>query len=146
MNLPEVFFEKFDERATIPKRATEYSAGFDLYAMENCMLYSHSPALIDTGIVVAIPIGWCGMIWPRSGKSIEYSCDILAGLIDADYRKHTMKVALFNQSNMPWRIEAGDRIAQITFVPHLSKGIEVPRGTIQDLGTRTGGFGSTGTK
>jgi len=138
----QVLFKKNDPKATIPTRATTHSAGFDLYAMENAVLYSHSPAVIDTGIAMGIPEGYCGTIWPRSGKSIEFCADILAGLIDADYRKQSVKVALFNQSDRPWHIQAGDRIAQITFQQVLLEGVET--NDIPDLGTRSGGFGSTG--
>jgi len=137
-------FKKFDARATIPKRATKYSGGFDLYAMEDTTVYLHSSALIDTGIMVAIPIGYSGFIWPRSGKSIEFSSDILAGHIDADYRTHTVKVAIHNASTRNWHIQAGDRIAQLVVSPVLLDSEEVME--LEDLGTRTGGFGSTGTK
>lgn len=142
---PSVVFYLDHPEAKYPTQGTKYSAGFDLYSVHDCVLYPYSPALIDTGVIMAIPIGWCGQIWPRSSKSIRYCQDILAGLIDSDYRTKRVQVSLFNQSDRPWHIEKGERIAQIVFVPHISKSIIVStKEALDPLGTRTGGFGSTG--
>ncbi len=138
----EVLFKSIDPRATIPTRGTEFSAGFDLYAMEDVTLYPYSSIVIDTGIVMGIPEGYCGVIKPRSGVSIKYSVDNLAGLIDADYRTKSVKVALINHSYTPWNITAKDRFAQIIFIPVLTAAVEVT--DIPQLGTRIDGFGSTG--
>lgn len=128
--------------AQIPTRGTSHSAGFDLYALQDEVIHGHSSALIDTGIIMGIPEGFCGVIKPRSGKSIEYKILVLAGLIDADYREHNVKVGLMNCGDKTWHIKKGERFAQIVFHQMLTdyELIEV----MPTLGDRTGGFGSTG--
>lgn len=139
---PKILFKLVHKDAKTPTIGTSYSAGFDLYAVEDVVVHGHSSALIDTGIIMGIPEGYCGTIRPRSGKSIEYSILCLAGLVDADYRDHTVKVGLMNCGDKSWSIKKGERFAQITFHKMLTEHelVEI----IPTLGDRKGGFGSTG--
>ena len=136
-----ILFKKLSKNAKIPTRATEGSAGFDLYSPMSCVVYGHSSLVIDLELAMAIPAGYVGEIHPRSGKSIEYQVVKLAGVIDSDYRK-SVKVALYNMGDMPWEIRAGDRIAQLVVTQFLGEAREVS--DLPDPGTRSGGFGSTG--
>lgn len=146
--MEKVQFMKAYIDSQLPKRGTEYSAAYDLYAYKNCIVYSYvnypgtTPTLIDTGIIMGIPAGYCGIIKPRSSLAINRCIQVMAGVIDSDYRTTTVKVALFNHSDENFLIQKGDRIAQILFIPLLLETEEVKEMLI--LGEDHKGFGSTG--
>lgn len=141
MNL--VTFEKISATAQIPTRATEGSAGFDLYADEIAHLAGHAYALIRTGIRVRMPKGLEGQIRPRSGLATRGVTVLNApGTIDSDYRGE-LKVLLINHGHFDQKIEVGQRIAQLVFVPLAD--VVATEGVISDAtGRGSGGFGSTG--
>ena len=68
--------------------------------------------MVDTDISIAVPAGTYGRVAPRSGLASKHSIDVGAGVIDADYRG-PVKVLLFNFQQSDFKIEAGDRIAQL---------------------------------
>ena len=142
--MEKVQFMKAYIDAQLPKKGTEYSAAYDLYAYKDCIVYPYVnyPALIDTGIIMGIPVGYCGMIKSRSSLAINKSIQVMAGVIDSDFRTTTVKVALFNHSDKNFLIQKGDRIAQILFIPLLLETEEVKE--ILLLGEDHRGFGSTG--
>jgi len=127
--------------ATQPTRGTEGSAGFDLYATENHTVWPGARVKIPTGVSLGIPAGYAGFIWPRSGMAIKYGFDILAGLIDSDFKNEIM-VAAINHGERMIEIKRGERIAQIIFSPVLTL-LEITD-SVGDQTTRFGGFGSTG--
>lgn len=137
-----------NDGAKLPYRAHANDAGADLFAwfpealQQECVLYPGEQKLIDTGIAVKIPQGFAGFVYNRSsqgkqGIAIPHS----VGIIDSDYRG-TIKVILKNLSDNPYKICAGDRIAQI-----VVQRVELPvfRDIWNDTKRGTGGFGSTGT-
>ena len=132
---------KVDEGATIPSRGSEYAAGLDLSASESITIPQRSLSWVSTGLRVAIAPYLCGQIWPRSGlagKGISTS----AGIVDADYRGE-VKVLLRNETDEPFAVVPGMRIAQLLIVPVARPNVMV----VEDLdGTERGedGFGSTG--
>ena len=133
--------KRLTEDATIPTRGTPGSAGLDLYASEDAEVWSGKWELVDTGISVAIPEGYVGMIRPRSGLAVKHGIDTKAGVVDSDYRG-SVKVVLMNYGSNDYYIKKGDRIAQL--VVHqvdMSDPVEV-----EDLDEtdRKGGFGSSG--
>jgi dUTP pyrophosphatase len=133
---------------SVPNRATEGSAGYDLRAVENAIIKARRQEAIPTGISFEIPVGFVGQIWPRSGMAAKNSIDVLAGVIDSDYRGE-IKVILFNHSNVNYRINAGDRIAQMLIVPFLEAEIELVERielveSLFDSDRGDGGFGSSG--
>jgi dUTP pyrophosphatase len=81
---------------------------------------------------------YVGIIKPRSGLAFNYGIDVLAGVIDADY-KDEIKVILINHGDDPYHIKAGDRIAQLVVLPYY-----VINGEDGNAPIRSGGFGSTG--
>jgi len=127
--------------ATEPARATEGSAGFDLYATDNHQVWPGAQVKIPTGISLDIPEGYAGFIWPRSGMAVKYGFDILAGLIDSDFRGEIM-VAAINHGERPIEIRRGDRVAQIVFSPVLT--LAAMTDDIEETERGAGGFGSTG--
>jgi len=126
----------------LPSKAHESDAGWDLYACEPKTILPNERAIINTGISLAIPKSFVGLIWPRSGMAVKQGIDVLAGVIDSGYRGE-VKVCLLNTGNMPVIIEAGDRIAQILFqeVPKF-KLIETT--DLNETDRNSGGFGSSG--
>lgn len=140
--------KKLKENATIPSFGTEYSAGADLYACidENVTIKPGETKLIPTGLAMAIPEGYGGFIYARSGLASKRGLAPAnkVGVVDADYRGEVM-VALYNQSSEEQTIEPNERIAQLVIAPFLN----VEFNEVDELDETVrgiGGFGSTGTK
>lgn len=128
----------------IPTRATDGSAAFDLYAVTVDTVFVNDITKIHTGIAMAIPEGYCGLVLPRSGLATKHGITVAnsPGLIDSDYRGEIM-VALINHGATPYAVEAGARIAQILFVATTHLDFD----EVEELDyTRRGdgGFGSSG--
>lgn len=101
-----------NEVATLPKRATQDSAGYDLYSCERRVIHPHQRALIATGISIDLPAGCYGRIASRSGLAWKHAIDVGAGVIDPGYTGE-LKVLLFNESDVRYEVNIGDRIAQL---------------------------------
>ena len=137
--------KRLTESATIPTKSRKTDAGYDLYADEDIAIYPEDTKLISTGIAFAIPDGYAGLIWDRSGlgsKGIHRH----AGVVDSSYRGE-VKVALSNNRSSHkdniYFISKGDRIAQILFqkVPHFEL---VETEELDDTDRGSSGFGSSG--
>jgi dUTP pyrophosphatase len=132
--------------ARLPARTRAGDAAYDLACVEPFTLAPGERAMVPTGIAVAIPPGWAGLVLPRSGLAIKHgiACVNAPGLIDPNYRGE-LRVILINHGREPWSAAAGDRIAQLLLVPYASPEPVVvdalPDGG-DDRGT--GGFGSSG--
>ena len=140
--------KKLKDNATIPSFGTEYSAGADLYACidENVTIKPGETKLIPTGLAMAIPEGYGGFIYARSGLASKRGLAPAnkVGVVDADYRGEVM-VALYNQSSEEQTIDVNERIAQLVIAPFLKFEFnEVDE--LDETVRGTGGFGSTGTK
>lgn len=123
----------------------EGDAGYDLFCSARCELKPGEQCLVSTGLHVAIPIGWVGLVRDRSSVSLR-RLRTHAGVIDASYRGE-VKVVMSNDSSECCIIEPGDKIAQMVVVPHLSGALEVT--SSDELGATArgkAGFGSTGEK
>lgn len=126
----------------IPKYETIGSAGMDLYANESVDIPPHSIYAVDTGIKIQLPIGYEAQIRSRSGLSLKgIVVNNAPGTIDSDYTK-AIKVILLNQNSKPYRVVAGNRIAQMVVAKHEI--VEWEHVAKLDETTRKGGFGSTG--
>jgi dUTP pyrophosphatase len=79
-------FKKLDGDAKLPTRGSASAAGLDLYSIEAVCLPPNQRSLVRTGLAVAIPRGFYGRLAPRSGLATKKGLDVLAGVIDADYR------------------------------------------------------------
>ena len=133
--------KRLTSTATIPTRGSEQAAGLDLYADASLVVKAGTHAIIQTGVAVAIQDGYCGQVWPRSGVSVRYGVDVLAGVIDSDYTGE-IKVVLQAGAH-DFEINKGDRIAQMLIVPvSMLQCVEVD--SIDDTARGAGGFGSTG--
>lgn len=134
-------FQLCHPEAQAPTRATDGSAGFDLYSTKSFDLAPGVRHAFPIGVKAAIPPGWCGTIWPRSGWAVNQGLDKLAGLIDSDYRGEIHAV-LYNTGDKVIEIRTGDRIAQMVVVPFMGDSEVVD--DIDDTDRGSGGFGSTG--
>ena len=107
-----------DEGATAPTRAHDTDAGLDLYSSRGCPINPGERRLVSTGVHVAIPPGYVGMICPRSGLAHKHGLTVLnaPGIIDAGYTGE-IKVNLHNTDSRPQHVDAGDRIAQLVITP-----------------------------
>ena len=147
MNI-KVEIKKLDERAIIPTYGTEFSAGADIYALldEPLTINPGETKFIHTGLAIAIPEGFVGLNFARSGLASKRGLAPAnkVGVIDSDYRGEVM-VALYNQGNVPQTIENGDRVAQMVFVPYYAAEFEL-KDELSETLRGEGGFGSTGTK
>lgn len=135
-----------DEKATVPTYGSEFAAGADLYSAYEYTVAPHETVLAHTGVAMAIPNGYVGLIYARSGLATKRSLAPAnkVGVIDSDYRGEIM-VALHNHSNETQKVEAGERIAQIVFTPYVAAEFEVTD-ELTDTARGDGGFGSTGKK
>lgn len=145
--LPQVKFtlddtnEEDHYKPMAPLHGTDTAAGFDMYAARSVHLMPGASKLVSTGVRMAIPEGWFGMICPRSSVASKTPLRIGARIIDSDYRGEVM-INMHNDGNTPWAIDVGERIAQIVFMQHLVSMKQVD--SLDDTNRGEGGFGSTG--
>lgn len=139
-----ILFKKLRADAIEPVRATTHAAGFDLCAPERVEIAPGKTYWVPSGIAMAIPAGWVGLIWPRSGLAYKYGVDTLGGVIDADYRGE-VKIGLINLGAETVEIKAGDRVCQLIVQPYLGE-CEMVDELPPVESNRVGGFGSTGSK
>ncbi|BDZ52464.1 deoxyuridine 5'-triphosphate nucleotidohydrolase (plasmid) [Frondihabitans sucicola] len=137
--------KRSSEAAAIPTYATEGDAGADLRSVEEIALRPLQRALVKTNVHVAIPLGYVGLVHPRSGLALKKGITVLnaPGTIDAGYRGD-VGVILVNLSDQEVTLAAGERIAQLVLQEFATADfVEVDE---LDESTRgVGGFGSTGT-
>jgi dUTP pyrophosphatase len=135
-------FRKLTANAMLPTRGSSAAAGLDLYSIEPVSLLPQQRALVRTGLAVAIPEGFYGRIAPRSGLATKNGIDVLAGVIDADYRGE-IQCLLYNTGDQTVELPAQSKICQLIIekivTPSAEWVDELPETT---RGER--GFGSTG--
>lgn len=138
--------KKLKENAVIPTRGSEYAAGYDLYATNERteLIGPWETKKFQTGIAVAIPEGYFGAVYARSGMGCNRNLRPAncVGVIDSDYRGD-ITVALYNDGNVPQYIEPGDKIAQLVIQKYESVDFE-ETDELPASGRGENGFGSTG--
>ena len=141
--------KRLRDGAKLPTQGSVKAAGYDLYACGDddyyeATLYPHETFKVGTGLAMAIPDGYFGAIFARSGLATKQglrpaNC---VGVVDSDYRGEII-VALHNDSNDPQTYRDGDRIAQLVLLPYLSAWFnEVDE--LDETERGDGGFGHTG--
>ena len=139
--------KRVNGRARMPFRATDGSAGADLFACipEEVVIAPGERKLIPTGIAIGIPYGGCGaFLFPRSSVSSKFGVSLAncVGVIDSDYRGEII-VPLINHSDEPYTVKDGDRIAQMVVMPVIIPDF-IPVDELETTVRGSGGFGSTG--
>ena len=133
------------EEAVLPTRAHDGDAGLDLYACEAAHIGPGERWSVGTGVAVEIPEGHAGLVLPRSGLARKHGISLVnsPGLIDAGYRGEVRVLLLNTDPAETFRVEPGDRIAQLVVSPVvLAEPVEVE--TLTETARGTGGFGSSG--
>ncbi|HEX2729765.1 MAG TPA: dUTP diphosphatase [Rubrobacteraceae bacterium] len=114
----EIAFRRLRPDAREPARAHAGDAGYDLRSVEEARLEPGGRALVGTGISVAVPDGFAGLVLPRSGLAVRHGISLVntPGLIDSGYRGE-LRVPLINHDRTEtFLVEAGTRIAQLVLV------------------------------
>lgn len=124
--------------------AHEGDAGADLRSVEDTIITPNSRILVHTGLHMAIPTGYVGMVCPRSGFALKQGVTVLnaPGIVDSGYRGE-VGVILLNTSEQTVTVRKDDRIAQMVFVPYAHMAFEHVE-SLPETDRGEGGFGSTG--
>ena len=141
----ELKVQLLNDAATLPTRANAGDAGLDLYAAESAHIGPGERWQVATGIAVEIPEGHAGLVLPRSGLAKRHGISLVnaPGLIDSGYRGEVKVLLLNNDPAEIFRIEPGDRIAQLLVTP-FAQAEPVQAETLNETERGEGGFGSSG--
>lgn len=137
---------KLRDDAALPRGAYPGDAGLDLVACERVELGPGERAIVPTGIAVAIPEGYAGLVVPRSGLARDHGISIVntPGLVDSGYRGELRVIALNTDREHEFVIEAGDRIAQLVVTPVPEVDV-IELDELPETVRGAAGFGSSGT-
>ena len=135
-------FKKMDSNAKLPSYANQGDAGMDFYSAENYVLRPNERKTVKTGIAMAIPVGYVGLIWDKSGLASKKGIKTMAGVVDSGYRGE-VQIVLHNLGNEDFVVEKDMKIAQMLIQPiHQPRLEEVAE--LDETKRGDGGFGSTG--
>lgn len=134
-------FTRLAAEAVLPTRGSAAAAGLDLYAIESIALAPGERVGIRTGLAVAIPQGYYGRVAPRSGLARDFGLDVLAGVIDSDYRGELICMVI-NHGDADIHLASGQRIAQL-IVEAIITPVPQWAATLDETERGAGGFGSS---
>ena len=140
-------FRRLRPEARVPARAYTGDAGYDLTAAERVVLAPGERAVLRTGIAIAVPVGYAGLVLPRSGLATQFGISLVntPGLIDPGYRGELMVPLINHDREEAFEVVVGMRIAQLVLVKAAEAqfvGVEFLEASADDRGE--GGFGSSG--
>jgi dUTP pyrophosphatase len=140
-----VAFQRLSEAAREPERANAHDAGWDLRAAEAATILPGARASVGTGIAVAIPEGYAGLVLPRSGLAARHGIALVnaPGLIDSGYRGEVRILLLNTDRSQSFAIALGDRIAQLV-ITELPEVEFAESQSLSETARGSGGFGSSG--
>jgi dUTP pyrophosphatase len=125
----------------LPSYQHEGDAGLDLRAAKQCVIKKGTRQTVPTGIKIAVPAGYFGLIKDRSGLASKHGIHTLAGVVDCGYRGE-VAVVLHNLSEEDFTVDVGMRIAQLLIMPVAS--VEVKETSLDETSRGANGWGSTG--
>lgn len=133
-----------DHESIIPQYARYGDAGCDLRSLTEYDIPVNGRVLVKTGLSIAIPDGYFGMVTPRSGLALKHGITVLnsPGIIDSGYRGE-VGVILYNSSMQRFTVAALERVAQFVLVPFHTAAFE-SMSALPASERGAGGFGSTG--
>lgn len=139
-------FQRLHPDAQLPSRANPGDAGLDLRSVIDVQVAPGERVMVPTGLAVAVPEGFAGLVLPRSGMATRYGLTLAnaPGLIDAGYRGEVICAVVNLDREHPVHISAGDRIAQLLVVPFATDEPEWAD-ELPETARGQGGFGSSGT-
>lgn len=131
--------------AALPRGAYPGDAGLDLVACERVELGPGERAIVPTGVAVAIPEGYAGLVIPRSGLALDHGISIVntPGLVDSGYRGELRVIALNTDRERRFAIEKGMRVAQLVVTPAPEVDV-IELDELPETVRGTAGFGSSG--
>jgi dUTP pyrophosphatase len=141
----ELRFQKLSPEATVPTQSHPGDAGYDLYACKEAVLTPGGRTRVHTGIAVAIPEGYAGLVIPRSGLANKHGITLVnsPGLIDCGYRGELQVLLLNLDHERSYEVSVGDRIGQLVITK-----VELPTWTqvdeLEPTSRGEAGFGSSG--
>jgi dUTP pyrophosphatase len=139
---------QLDSELAVPAYARPGDAGADLVARQDALLAARGGrALIPTGVAVAIPVGYAGLVLPRSGLALRHgvTCLNAPGLIDAGYRGELQVILVNHDPQDDYPVQRGDRIAQLVIVRVEQAAFAlVDAEGLGEAERGAGGFGHTG--
>ena len=135
---------RLDPAVALPAYAREDDAGLDLHAAHDVTLARNGRAVVATGLAVAIPDGFAGLVLPRSGLARTHGVTVLntPGLVDSGYRGE-LKVLPVNHGETPVTLRRGERVAQLV-IQRVERAELVEFSELPTSERGAGGFGSTG--
>jgi len=136
---------RLDPALPLPRYARSDDAGLDLHAAHDATLEPGGRALVGTGIAVAIPPGYAGLVLPRSGLALEQGVTILntPGLIDAGYRGEVKVLLINHDPREAVTLRRGERVAQLVLI-QVERVDPIAVEVLPESERGEGGFGSTG--
>jgi len=140
-----IAIKMLDSELPVPSYAHPSDAGADLHAREGLVLEPGERALVRTGIALAIPHGYVGLVHPRSGLATKHGITVVnaPGTVDAGYRGEIMVTLLNTDKAEAFTINRGDRIAQLV-IQKVEQATFTPVDSLEGTARGAGGFGSTG--
>jgi dUTP pyrophosphatase len=141
----QIHLRRLDDGLPLPSYAHPGDAGADLHSAVELTLQPGERALVPTGIAMALPEGYVGLVHPRSGLAARHGISIVnaPGTIDAGYRGEVQVCLVNTDRSEPFTVHRGDRIAQLV-VQRVEAATFVEVDTLEDTARGAGGYGSTG--
>ncbi len=133
---------KLDPGAYAPTRAHPEDAGADIRALHGGTILPGEGEVFQTGVHAEIPAGCCGLLVSKSGLNVAHGITS-TGLIDEGYTGEIL-VKLYNHGELPYVINAGDKISQLVIIPILRPELEIADEIGQGSARGDKGFGSSG--
>ena len=133
--------QKINHDAKLPSFTYEGDAGMDIFSNEDCEIEPSDKKTIGTGLKIAVPAGYAGFVWDKSGLALNHSLTTLAGVLDSGYRGE-LKVILMNLGKETYEVKKGQKVAQLV-IKKVEKP-EIIEENLRDTERGQRGFGSSG--
>jgi dUTP pyrophosphatase len=145
MTGPRLLLKRLDRGLPLVRYAHPGDAGLDLHSADTITLAAGARGVVGTGIAVAIPDGFVGLVTPRSGTAVRAGLSMVntPGIVDSGYRGEVRIVLINHDPSEPIEIARGDRVAQLVIVPVVMVDV-VETDDLPGSVRGEGGFGSSG--
>jgi dUTP pyrophosphatase len=138
----ELHIKKLHPDAKLPTYAHPGDAGMDLYTYEDTHIPAHGRVLVPSGIAMAIPDGYVGLVWDKSGVSYKAGLKVIGGVADAGYRGQIF-VGILNTTDEEYVFEKGDKVAQM-LIQKVERPDIIEVNELDETSRGDRAFGSTG--
>lgn len=121
---PVIKIKRLHDDVQVPVYKRPGDAGLDLFSREDWVLMPNEPHAFKVGFHIAIPEGYVGLLWDRSGLGVVHGIKVLGGVLDHTFRGE-IAVGLVNTTKVPYEVKKGDRIVQLLIQPIATATVEV---------------------